>query len=90
MKRLLIGCVALCIAACASTRPGSAPPKTAEVSNLPPAGCVAETATRIPLNPRECAAFGHVWTGQDIKRTGAVDMAQALRLLDPTVTISGQ
>jgi len=29
-----------------------------------------------------------VWTDQDLKSTGATDAAQALRQLDPTVTIS--
>jgi len=87
MNRLLIGCVALAVAACATTRPGSAPPSVAQASTVLPSGCVAQTATRIPLSQSECAAFGHVWTEQDVKRTGATDSAQALRLLDPTVTI---
>jgi hypothetical protein len=54
---------------------------------VPPAGCVAETATRIPVNPHDCAGAGRVWTDQDVKSTGATDVAQALRQLDPTVVV---
>jgi hypothetical protein len=54
---------------------------------VPPAGCVADTATRIPVSPRDCVAAGRVWTDQDVKSTGATDAAQALRQLDPTVVI---
>lgn len=92
LNKLLIGPgLALCVAACASSpsTPGAATPKVA-AATLPPAGCVANTATRIPLSPRECAAFGHTWTQDDIKSTGATDPGQALRLLDPSLTVSGQ
>jgi hypothetical protein len=62
--------------------------KTAKATSAsPPRGCVADTATRIPLRPSECAAFGNSWTQQDIKSTGATDVGQALRLLDPTLTV---
>jgi hypothetical protein len=53
-------------------------------------GCVPETATRIPPSPRECGAFGRAWKREDIKTTGATDAGQALRLLDPSVTVSGR
>jgi hypothetical protein len=86
LNRLLIVCVALAVAACASNRPAGTPENAAQASKALPSGCVSQTATRIPLSPSECAAFGHVWTEQDVKRTGATDAAQALRLLDPTVT----
>jgi hypothetical protein len=80
--------LALC-AACAThpSAPGAA--KSAAAKAEPPAGCVAATATRIPLRPGECAAFGRTWQQDDIKTTGATDAAQALRQLDPTVTVSG-
>lgn len=92
-KKVLIGAgLTLCFAACASTRsaPGAATSTTAAPTNLPRAGCVPSTATRIPLSPGECAGFGHTWTQEDIKRTGASDSGQALRLLDPTLSVSGR
>jgi hypothetical protein len=37
----------------------------------------------------ECAAFGRAYTQQDLQRTGQADTAQALRLLDPSLTVHG-
>jgi hypothetical protein len=88
LKKILIGAgLTLCVAACATSpsTPGTA--HAAATANVPPAGCVAETATRIPVNPHDCAGAGRVWTDQDIKSTGATDVAQALRQLDPTVVV---
>lgn len=91
-KRYLIGAgLSLCVAACASTpsSPDAATSRAAAAApNLPPAGCVSSTATRIPVDPAECAGFGRAWTDQDIKTTGATDSGQALRLLDPSVTVT--
>lgn len=92
-KKYLIGAgLSLCVAACASTpsSPGAATSDAAAAPNLPPAGCVSSSATRIPTSAAECAAFGRAWTDQDIKTTGATDAAQALRLLDPSVTVTGR
>lgn len=91
-KKYLIGAgVSFCVAACAST-PSSlaATSKAAAAPNLPPVGCVSSSATRILAGPAECAAFGHVWTDQDINTTGATDVAHALRSLDPSVTVTGR
>src|SRR5580658_7580113 len=47
------------------------------------------TPAFIPMSPVECAAFGQAWTHQAITTTGATDSARALRLLDPSVTVTG-
>jgi hypothetical protein len=86
-KRLVINAgLALCVAACASS------PSTprAATANQPLGWCVSNTGTRIPLGPGECAAAGHTWTQKDISTTGATDAAQALRQLDPSLTVRGQ
>jgi hypothetical protein len=95
-KALICVGLALCVGACASTpstpaatSPTAASPTAAKTANQPPAGCVAETATRIPVSPTECAAFGRVHTDEAIKQTGVQDTAQALRLLDPAITTKG-
>jgi hypothetical protein len=90
--RALIGAgLSVCVAACAGSpaAPAVASPAVTAAAMLPPAGCVSQSATRIPLGPTECAASGHIWTGDAIRSTGATEPAAALRLLDPTVTVQG-
>jgi hypothetical protein len=53
-----------------------------------PANCVA-TPTGLLASPKDCAGAGHTWTQQDIDRSGAATTAGALRLLDPTITVTG-
>lgn len=33
----------------------------------------------------KCAGYGSAYTQQDIRRTGAADLSEALRLLDPSI-----
>jgi hypothetical protein len=79
--------LALSLAACA-TAP-SAPDKAQAAANAkPPAGCVAQTATRIPVKDGSmaCAGFGNTYTRQDIDNTGQIDLSRALPMLDPSVS----
>ena len=87
-NRVLIGLGALCLGACATSPPKSAvtQPAAAPLS----AGCVNDTATRLPVGPDGCAGFGRTYTHQEISTTGATDAAQALRQLSPSLTITGQ
>ncbi|HYL02739.1 MAG TPA: hypothetical protein VEU54_04915 [Steroidobacteraceae bacterium] len=85
-KSLAIGMsLALALAACASTPP--APAKT--TAKAVPLGCVASTATRIPVKDGQCAGFGSVYTQEDLNRTGQVLPGSALRMLDPALTVTG-
>lgn len=50
--------------------------------------CLRETGTRIRSrdDQRRCSAFaGRVWSREDLERTGRVDIADALRTLDPSI-----
>ena len=90
LHKALIGAgLTFCLVACASTPSTSGVGTRRAANSTPPPGCVADTATRIPLSSSDCSAFGRVYTQQDIKKTGSLDSAQALRLLDPAVTTSG-
>jgi hypothetical protein len=78
----------LFLAACASA---PAPhPVTAQAASkaAAPTGCVPHTATRLPVNERDCGAFGQSYTGEDIHSTGQTDVGQALFLLDPAIKSS--
>jgi hypothetical protein len=63
--------LSVCVAACASS---PVTPAHSAASRAP-AGCVAQTATRIPLRPSDCGA------------AGANEPGQALYLLDPTLPV---
>jgi hypothetical protein len=45
------------------------------------------TGTRISSS-EPCASPGRVYTDKDIQSTGATTTAEALRLLDPSITVS--
>jgi hypothetical protein len=93
LKKLLLGLgLTLGLVACASTPPahsGAGAPRADNSAPVPPAGCVASTATRLPVDPKDCAGFGNTWTSKDIKSTGSTDVGQALSTLDPSVTTNG-
>jgi hypothetical protein len=77
--------LALALAACA-TAPVS-PDKTTVANAKPPAGCVGQSASRIPVkDPTACAGFGNTYTKQDLDTTGQIDVGQALQMLDPSIT----
>ncbi len=91
LKTLVLGaCLVLPFAACTTPSP------TRETANMPsfasgPAiGCVPDTATRLPVRAQECGAFGQSYTGEQLLRTGAVDAAHALQLLNPALIVTGR
>jgi hypothetical protein len=49
--------------------------------------CLTETGPRLPLSPGQCASYGNSYSGQELQQTGRADVAQALRTLDPSITI---
>jgi len=81
LKSFAMGACLALLAACAST------PRHETAAVKPPAGCVGQTATRIPVKSGECAGFGSTYTQQDLDTTGQIDTAKALGMLDPSVRI---
>ncbi len=50
--------------------------------------CLRDTGTRIVARAerkQRCNVFGRVYTQDDLQRTGAVDLGDALRMLDPSI-----
>ncbi|HXY76199.1 MAG TPA: hypothetical protein VEH54_04770 [Steroidobacteraceae bacterium] len=84
-KLLIAPLLALSLVACQST-PSSSTAPTAKAQQ-PPAGCVAQTATHIPIPPDTCAGFGNQYTQPAIQNTGKTDAGSALKQLDPSITI---
>jgi hypothetical protein len=89
LKTSLLGTCLVVLAACASNPPAAPRNATAKAasSSGSPVGCVNKTATRLPTSPSECAGFGNSHSGEAIKSTGQVEAQDALRLLDPTVSV---
>jgi hypothetical protein len=86
LKALLLGtCAAGLLAACAGLPPAPDAHEIADRTAAPaPLNCLT-TGTRIALKDGECAnAPGRVYTQEEIQRTGAIDTARALRMLDPS------
>lgn len=86
LKPLAIGACLGLLSACAAT-PKSPDATQAAAAVTPPPGCVAQTATRIPVKDGECAGFGNTYTQQDIQNTGQTYADKALGLLDPSVRV---
>jgi len=49
--------------------------------------CLTDTGPRVPLSPGQCAAYGNSYSGKDLQQTGHENIAPALQILDPSITI---
>lgn len=52
--------------------------------------CIRDTGSHIPPRKGQCLPVaGSSYSQQDIQRTGATNIGQALQMLDPSVTVHG-
>lgn len=81
MRRLgLAACVAaVCLAGCA-TRGSTHPPGSASAVSD---GCVPRNAVTLASGAQECGAFGHSYSGDQLRATGAQHVGAALTQTDP-------
>jgi hypothetical protein len=86
LKALLLGTfTAGLLAACAATPPAPDQVVADRTHTTTPRFDCVTTGTRIPLKDGECANVpGRVFTQEDLQRTGAINPAEALRMLDPS------
>jgi hypothetical protein len=77
----------LVLAACAATTSGVRPNAAVPGQVADNSACLNHTASRIPESAGGCSAIGRSYSSEDIQRTGSVTADEALRLLDPTVTV---
>lgn len=89
LKTSLLGACLIVLAACASNPPAAPRNATANAasSSGSPPGCVNKTATRLPTSPDDCAGFGNSHSQDALRSTGQVQAQDALRMLDPAVTV---
>jgi hypothetical protein len=71
---------------CATTSDSAKPkPATAAAAAKDPT-CLTDTGSRIS-GASQCRGHGRAYSNQDIERTGQTSAADALALLDPSVTV---
>lgn len=75
----------LVIAACAATSLNTNPPETAAAQSP---SCIAQTGSRMPRDDAGCKGVGRSYSRGDIDRTGATSVGEALRDLDPAITVN--
>jgi hypothetical protein len=77
----------LLLAACAANTAGVKPGSAASNATVQDPACVSQTSSRPAGTAKNCAAFGRSYSSDDITRTGATTTGDALRLLDPAITV---
>lgn len=74
------------------TAPAQNAPAKSERAVPAPGGrnCIQSTGSHIPAKKGQCLPVaGNSYSQQDIQRTGANNLGQALQMLDPSVTVHG-
>jgi hypothetical protein len=77
----------LVLAACASPTTAVKPNPAASAALSQNPGCPHQDSGRVAANPTNCPGFDRSYSSDDITRTGATTTGDALRLLDPAVTV---
>lgn len=60
---------------------------TAEAAAAAPSSCLTATGSRVPASPGYCTAVGRSYSSTDIRNTGASNPGEALRLMDPSISV---
>ena len=76
----------LVLSACAVNTAGVKPKVGASALAQNPV-CLTQTGSRITGNNANCSVFGRSYSSDDISRTGSTTADEALRLLDPSITV---
>lgn len=80
---LIVMGATVALAACSSL-PAPRPQPHPKVAATP-AGCIHGTGSLVP-SKRPCTALGRSYSQRQIRRTGYINLAQALQSLDPAVS----
>jgi hypothetical protein len=77
----------LVLAACAANTAAVKPNAGAAGTVAQNPACLSETGSRISSD-EYCKAIGRSYSSDDISRTGSTTAGEALRLLDPSITVT--
>jgi hypothetical protein len=75
------------VVGCAVTPHGSKPVINAPQAAVTDPTCLDGTGTRLPAESAKCTVTGRSYSHDDITRTGATNVGEALQLLDPSITV---
>jgi hypothetical protein len=87
MKRMIVCCLAVAsvgVMGC-SAAPGTRPDW--RVTEAAAYACVPRSASRIPDDSTCSRGPGRAYSEEEIRRTGQQNVADALRMLDPSMTV---
>jgi len=76
----------LILAACAATA-NVKPKATASDTAAQNPACLTQTGSRITGDGAPCSSIGRSYSSDDISRTGSTTTGEALRFLDPSITV---
>jgi len=87
LRASVIGILGAAAVAGCSTTPSHPAARTA--SAIPQGWCTTANGTTLAPGSSGCNSLHRTYSGEQLRQTGATDVAHALELLDPDVTIHG-
>lgn len=75
------------VAGCATTNMSGNSPGTPSVARTNDQHCGLQSASRLPANGANCQVAGRSYSGEDVDRTGKTSAAEALAILDPSISV---
>jgi hypothetical protein len=86
--RIALGIVAgATLLGCATTADNAKPKPAATAATANDPTCLTETGSRVASGTSKCRGYGRAYSSGDIDRTGQTSAADALALMDPSVTV---
>jgi uncharacterized lipoprotein len=89
LRAIVIGaCLIATLAACVTDNGQSRKRSSATAADTSVTGaCLTDSGPRPPLSQAQCPAHGRSYSGKELQQTGEVNVGEALRMLDPSVSI---
>jgi hypothetical protein len=72
---------------CATTAENAKPKPAVSAAAAVDPNCLTATGSRIVTQNSQCRGFGRAYSSEDLDRTGQTSTADALALLDPSITV---
>ena len=87
-RTLIIGILSAAAVAACSTTPSH--PAVHTAAAIPAGWCSKADGTPLKPGSPGCNSLSKTYSGEQLRQTGFLDVAHALQMLDPDVTVHGQ